>query len=98
MAKRNNRYRKFDSIMTKIVIGDAILFVLYLLGAAAGWGWLKVLMSVLAIGGSAMCLAYLYITKEWLKKRSRWMTLAFGAIILCIVVSLICGVPGPVVK
>ncbi len=97
MAKRNNRYRQFDFIMTRVVIGDVFVFLLYLLCAATGIGFLKGLTAVVSILGSAACLAYLYLTQEWLKKRSLWMTLSFGAIALLTLVSLICKVPfGPV--
>ena len=97
MAKRTNRYRQFDFIMTRVVIGDVFLFLLYLLTAALGIGFLKGLAAFVAIVGSAACIGYLYLTQEWLKKRSLWMTLSFAAIALLTVVSLICKVPlGPV--
>ena len=97
MAKRNNRYRQFDFLMTRVLIADAAVFLLYLLSAALGWGFLKGLCAIVAILGSALCFGYLYLTQEWLKKRSLWMTLGFGAIAICTLVSLICKVPfGPV--
>ena len=97
MAKRTNRYRQFDFIMTRVVIGDVFLFLLYLLSAAVGIGWLKVLSAFLTIAGSAACVGYLYLSQEWLKKRSLWLTMSFGAIFLLTIVSLICKVPmGPV--
>ena len=97
MAKRNNRYRNFDKLMTKVVIGDVFVFLVYLLSAFAGVGFLKVTAALIAILGSALCIGYLYLTKEWLKKRSLWMTLSFASVILCTLVSLICKVPfGPV--
>jgi hypothetical protein len=97
MAKRTNRYRQFDFIMTRVVIGDVFLFLLYLLCAIAGIGWLKGLTAFINIVGSAACVGYLYLSQEWLKKRSLWMTMSFGAIALLTLVSLICKVPmGPV--
>ena len=97
MAKRNNRYRQFDFIMTRVVIGDVFAFLLYLLSAAVGIGWLKGLTAAVIILGSAACVGYLYLSQEWLKKRSLWMTMSFGAILLLTLVSLICKVPmGPV--
>ena len=96
MAKRKNRYRQLDFIMTRVIIGDAFVFLLYLLAAAAGIGWLKGLCAFVAIVGSALCATYLYLTQEWLKKRSLWMTMSFAAIALLTLVSLICKVPfGP---
>ena len=97
MAKRNNRYRQFDFIMTRVVIGDVFLFLLYLLSAAVGIGFLKGLAAFVTVVGSAACVGYLYLTQEMLKKRSLWMTLSFAAIALLTIVSLICKVPmGPV--
>lgn len=96
MAKRNNRYRQFDFIMTRVVLADVFIFLLYLLCAACGIGFLKGLTAIVAIVGSALCVGYLYLTQEWLKKRSLWMTLSFAAIFLLTIVSLICKVPfGP---
>ena len=97
MAKRNSRYRQFDFIMTRVVIADVFIFLLYLLSAATGLGFVKGLTAVLAILGSAACLGYLYLSQEWMKKRSQWMTLSFAAIALLTIVSLMCKGPfGPV--
>ena len=96
MAKRNNRYRQFDMLMTKVVLGDVFLFLLYLLSAATGIGWLKAITAIIAIVGSGLCLGFLYLTQELLKKRSLWIGLSFASIILLTLVSLICKVPfGP---
>lgn len=96
MAKRNNRYRQFDFLMTRVLIADAAIFLLYLLSAALGWGFLKGLTAIVAIVGSGLCLGYLYLTQELLKKRSLWMTAGFAAVVLCTIVSLLCKVPyGP---
>ena len=97
MAKRNNRYRQFDFIMTRVVIGAVFVFLLYLLSAATGVGWLKGFSAFVAIAGSIVCLGYLYLIQEMLKKRSLWITLSFASIALLTIVSLICKVPfGPV--
>ena len=96
MAKRNNRYRQFDFIMTRVVLADVFIFLLYLLCAACGIGFLKGLTAFVAIVGSGLCVGYLYLTREMLKKRSLWMTLSFASIALLTVVSLFCKVPfGP---
>ena len=96
VAKRNNRYRQLDFIMTRVVIADAFVFLVYLLSAACGIGWLKGFTAFVAILGSVLCVVYLYLTQEWLKKRSRWMTMSFAAIFLLTIVSLLCKVPfGP---
>ena len=40
MAKRN-RYREMESLMTRVIIGDALVFALYLLCAGLGWTVLR---------------------------------------------------------
>ena len=97
MAKRKNRYRQLDFIMTRVLVADVCIFLIYLLSAKLGFGFLKGLTAIVAMIGSGLCVGYLYLTQEWLKKRSLWMTLGFGAIAVCTLVSLLCKVPfGPV--
>ena len=96
MAKRNNRYRQFDMLMTKVVLGDVFIFLLYLLSAATGIGFLKAMAAVIIGVGSGLGLGYLFLTQELLKRRSLWITLTFASILLLTIVSLICKVPyGP---
>ena len=95
MAKRN-RYREMESLMTKIIIGDALVFVLYLGCAGLGWDVLKVLTAIIAIFGSLLCLGWLYLTGEFTRRRSLWMVTGFAAIVLCMLVSLLLGYPCPV--
>ena len=97
VAKRNNRYRKLDTFMTRVILGDAFLFLVYLLCAALGIGFLKITAAIFIILGSALGIGYLFLTQELLKVRSRWMSLSFASLILLTIVSLICKVPfGPV--
>ena len=50
MAKRSkNRYREMESLMTKIILGDALVFVLYLVCAGMGWAVFKVITGIIAI-------------------------------------------------
>ena len=96
MARRN-RYREMEFQLTRILIADVIVFVLYLVFAHFGIGFLKWLTAIVAILGSGLCGAFLYINGEWKKKRSQWMFLGFAGILLCTLVSLICKVPfGPI--
>ena len=64
MAKRN-RYREMESLMTRVIIGDALVFALYLLCAGLGWTVLKVTSAIIAILGSLLCLGWLVITGEF---------------------------------
>ena len=94
MAKRN-RYREMESLMTKIIIADAVVFVLYLIFAGLGWTVLKVITAIIAIFGSLLCLGWLYITGEFPRRRSLWMVTGFIVIALCVVISLLLNYPAP---
>ena len=94
MAKRN-RYREMESLMIKIILGDALVFVLYLLCAGFGWSVLKVITAIIAIFGSLLCVGWLYLTGEFSRRRSLWMVTAFICIIICVAVSLLLNYPCP---
>ena len=94
MAKRN-RYRELESLMTKVILADAFVFVLYLIFAANDLGALKVVSSIIAIAVSLLSLAWLYLTGEFKRRRSLWMVTGFAGITLCVLVSLLLGFPGP---
>ena len=94
MAKRN-RYREMESLMTKVIVGDALVFVLYLLFAGLGLPVVKVATAIIAILGSLLGLGWLVITGEFSRRRSLWMVTGFIAIVLCVLVSLLLGYPGP---
>ena len=94
MAKRN-RYREMESLMTKVIVGDALVFVLYLLFAGLGLTVVKVATAIIAILGSLLGLGWLVITGEFSRRRSLWMVTGFIGIVLCVLVSLLLGYPGP---
>lgn len=94
MAKRN-RYREMESLMTKIILGDAAVFVLFLVFAGLGMTVLKVITAIIAIFGSLLCLGWLFLTGEFTRRRSLWMVTAFICIALCVVVSLLLNFPCP---
>lgn len=96
MAKRNkNRYREMESLMTKIILGDLLMFILYLVCAGLGWSVLKVITAIIAIFGSLLCVGWLYLTGEFRRRRSLWMVTGFICIVICVVVSLLLGYPCP---
>ncbi len=96
MARRSrNRYREMEKNMTKIIALDALVFIAYLACAGAGWSVLKVITAIIAIFGSLLCVGWLYLTGEFARRRSLWMTTAFICIVICVVVSLILGYPAP---
>lgn len=94
MAKRN-RYREMESLMTKVIIVDAIVFALFLLCASKGWVVFKVITAIISIVGSLLALCWLYITGEFPRRRSLWMVTGFIGILLCILVSLLLNFPAP---
>lgn len=94
MAKRN-RYREMESFMTKILIGDTIVFVLFLIFCAKGFTVAKVVTAIISIIVSLLSMAWLFITGELARRRSLWMSTGFGAIFLCLLVSLILKYPCP---
>lgn len=97
MANRR-RYKELDRLFTRILLADTAVFVLYLVFAGTGVVALKVITSIVAIIASALCLAFLYMSGEISKRRSRWMVYGFAAIIVCILVSLILKYPAPLAK
>ena len=96
MARRSrNRYREMEKLMSKIIFGDALVFVLYLACAAFGWNVLKVITAIIAIFGSLLCVGWLYLTGEFNRRRSLWMVTAFICIVICVVVSMLLNYPCP---
>ena len=95
MANNSNRYKEMERYMTMALIADAVIFVLYLIFAGTGVIWLKVILAILGIGLSGLCLAFLYLTQELLRRRSLWMSVAAAAVLVCILFSLILNFPSP---
>lgn len=98
MAKRN-RYREMESNMTKIILIDAVVFVLYLVCARysddATLNVCKVITAIISIFGSLLCTGWLYLTGEFGRRRSLWMVTAFICIIITVAVSLLLKYPCP---
>ena len=94
MATRK-RYKDTECVLTMILIGDAAVFLLYMIVAGLGIGWLKVITTILNLVASIGCLGLLYITGEFKKARSRWLVLGFAAIVVCLLVSLLLNYPSP---
>jgi len=96
--RSRNRYREMESLMSKILIGDTVVFLLYLIFAAKAMTVLKVITAIISIFGSFLCLGWLYITGEFPRRRSLWMITGFVAIALCVIVSLLLNFPCPPVS
>lgn len=96
MGQNNKRYTQMQQYMTFSILANTGLFLLYLIFAGFGIIWLKAITAIISIIVSLACLAFLYLCKELLRRRSQWMTLSAGALLLCTVVSLILNYPSPV--
>ena len=94
MAKRN-RYREMESLMTKVILGDLLVYILFLICAGNGWTVFKVITAIISIFGSLLCLGWLYMTGEFPRRRSLWMITAFACIALCVLLSLLLNFPCP---
>ena len=94
MAKRN-RYREMESLMTKIILVDVLVFIAYLITAGMGANVFKVVTAIISVVGSLLCAGWLYLTGEFGRRRSLWMVTIFICIVICVVVSLLLGYPRP---
>ena len=94
MAKRN-RYREMESLMTKIIFVDVLIFIAYLFSAGMGANVVKVVTAIISVVGSMLCAGWLYLTGEFGRRRSLWMVTIFICIVICVVFSLLLGFPRP---
>lgn len=93
MAQNRNRYKEMENLLTKALIADGALFVLYLIFAIAGVIWLKVVLAIFAMLIAVAGLALLYLSKELLKQRSLWLSTGFFAVFITLLASLILAFP-----
>jgi len=89
------RYKELDKLLTRVLIAEAAVFVLYMLFAGLGIVALKVITSIIIIVASGLSLAYLYMCGEIKKRRSRWLVLGFACLVIVLLVSLILKYPSP---
>lgn len=97
VKKRRSRdnFRKLENLLTKVILGTLAAFVLMLVAAGNGVGWLKILLAVPVMLVSGLGTVLLVLKQEYKKRRSWWMLAAFGSLLLCTLVSLILGYPAP---
>ena len=94
MASRK-RYKELEQMMARILAADVVMFALFTLFAALGVVALKVVCAIVTIIVSGLCLAFLYLTGELKKRRSLWMVVGFVGVLVCLLMSLICNYPSP---
>jgi len=97
MDNKRARFKKMEMVITCVLCLDAVLFLAYLIFAGLGMTGMKILSTILCFLISGAVLYFLYVTRELLRKRSIWMTLAAACIILCVLVSLILRFPAPAI-
>lgn len=95
MDKKRSRYRRMEAMITALLCLDVVIFIAYLIFAGMGSIALKVITAIACILISGYVLYQLYMTRELLRRRSIWMTLAAACVIICVLVSLILKFPSP---
>ena len=93
--RKKNSFRKFESFLTRVILGELAGFLLMLLFAALGVGWLKWILAVTVLLVSGMGTALLVLKQEHRRRRSWWMLASFVGMLVCTLVSLITGFPAP---
>lgn len=93
--KKKNTFRKLERLLIRAILGELAVFLLMLLAAGLGIGWLKWLLAVTVVLVSGMGCFLLVAKQEHRKRRSWWMLAAFGGMLLCTLVSLITRFPAP---
>lgn len=95
MGRKNSRYKKMEKMITVALCMDAIVFIAYLIFAGIGQIALKIITMLVCFAISGGVLYFLYMSRELLRKRSLWMTLAAACILICVLASLILNFPAP---
>ena len=95
MANKRSRYQELEGTVTAVLITDAIFFFIYLVAAGNGNTFLTVVSAILAIGIALLVLVFLYLNQEYKRRRSFWMLVCAGAILACMIASLLLGFPCP---
>ena len=93
--KKRNAFRKLEQMLTRVILGALAVFLLMLVAAANGIGWLKWLLAVPVILVSGLGGTLLILKQEHKRRRSWWMLASFAGLLLCTLVSLITGFPAP---
>ena len=95
MEQQNRRFKDLEMFLSVLIFAMIALFIFYLITAGNGQIVLKVISAVLIGCISGFGLWLLYSSKELLRQRSIWMTLSFLSGVICTLVSLLTGYPGP---
>ena len=95
MNPRRNRYKEMERSTSFVLFADLILFIFFLIAAANGILWLRVVLFILTLILSLLCLLLLYYNGELTKRRSLWMSAGFASIAACVLIAFILNYPSP---
>jgi len=93
MTNDARRFKQMEPVMTAVLVAATVFFIIYLIAAGIGVIWLKVLTAIITVLICGLCLVYLYFTKLLTRPKALWMTTAAGAILICLLFSLILNFP-----
>lgn len=91
---KSNRYKQLERLLTLCLLLSLALFVVYLVAAGRGIVWLKGICGLVCLILPGGCLWLLFRSRELLKSRSLWLSMSFGGIVLCTLVSMLLRFPG----
>ena len=92
-SRQKNTFRSLERMLTRVIIGTLVLFLMMLISSATGIGWLKWVLGLTVILVTAMGSALLVLKQEHRRRRSWWMLASFIGLFTCTLVSLITGSP-----
>lgn len=95
MNRRQARFKRMESYITLALCADVIIFLAYLIFAGKGIIAWKIVSAIICVGVAAVVLYQLFMSRELLRRRSIWMTLAAACFILCVLFSLLLKFPSP---
>lgn len=93
--KDKNRYAIMEKYLTFAIFIATAFFLLFLFSSGYAIIWLKVICATISLLIPACSAIYLFLVKEYRKRRSRWMMAASAALIICTLFSLILNFPSP---
>ena len=93
--RQRNAFRKLEEMLTYVILSASVLFLLMLVAAANGVGWLKWFLAVPVILVSILGGGMLVLKQEHKRRRSWWMLASFFGLFACTLVSMIIGFPAP---
>ena len=95
MRAKRNHYKELELSTIFVLIANIILFVFFLIAAANGIGWLKLVLFIVTLLMALLSLLLLYFNGELTRQRSLWLTTSFAAIAVCVLIAFIINYPSP---